>query len=129
LTSLPSFPYTTLFRSVHDSNSVTVVVSTGEGGPGTRRRAARPPSTKNRGIRCKRDDARRSVASCATRPGRYRADQREMSRYATRKVEAVSRSGYPVWCAPVGQISAIPRGRCAEVVVGHGLYVSTLSDA
>src|SRR2546430_3947406 len=55
------FPYTTLFRS-----------------------------TKNRGIRCKRDDARRSVASCATRPGRYRADQREMSRYATRSEEHTS---------------------------------------
>jgi len=37
--------------AVHDSAAVTVVVSLGAGGSGIGRRAARPPRTKNRGIR------------------------------------------------------------------------------
>src|SRR5439155_1065996 len=68
--------------AVHDSAAVTVVVSPGAGGPAIGRRAARPPRTKNRGIRRARDGARdgasRGAPSRATRSGRYRADQREM---------------------------------------------------
>src|SRR5262249_20434435 len=69
--------------AVHDSIAAAVAVSLGAGGPGIGRRAARPPRTKNRGIRRKRNDATGGAAPRATRPGRYRADQTEMPRRAT----------------------------------------------
>src|SRR5205807_5378800 len=64
--------------AVHDSAATAVVVPLGAGGPGIGRRAARPPRTKNRGIRRARDDVGGSAPPRANRPGRYRADQREM---------------------------------------------------
>src|SRR6266566_4502457 len=99
--------YATGALAVHYTVAVTVVVSLGAGGPGTGRRAARPPRKKNRGIRRTRDDARRSAPPCATRPGRYGADQREMPRYATGKLDSRFRSGFALWSADVTQIPRI----------------------
>src|SRR2546430_9066634 len=80
--------------AVHDSPAAAVVVSLGAGGPGIGRRAARPPRTKNRGIRRARDDARRGAPPCAPRLGRYRADQGEMPRCATRELDSRPNSGF-----------------------------------
>src|SRR2546429_2611806 len=60
------FPYTTLFRSP----AAAVIVSLDAGGPGTGRRVARPPRTKNRRIHSARHEARRGAPPRATRPGR-----------------------------------------------------------
>src|SRR5215472_18442006 len=87
--------------AVHDSATVTVVVSLGAGGPGIGRRAPLPPRTKNRGIRGARNDARRGSASGAPRPGRYRADQREMPRRAQSNLDSGPRSGFAIRSADV----------------------------
>src|SRR5207249_11384137 len=79
--------------AVHDSPAAPVIVSLGAGGPGIGRRAARPPRTKNRGIRRTRDDARRGTPSRATGPRWYRADQREMPRRAACKSDSGLRTG------------------------------------
>src|SRR5256884_8346605 len=86
--------YATGTLAVHDSPAAAVVVSLGPGGPGIGRRAARPPRTKNRGIRRKRNGTRGSAAARAARPRRYRADQREMPRGAPRKLDSGFRSGF-----------------------------------
>src|SRR2546426_12598628 len=93
--------YATGALAVHDSPTVTVVVSLGAGGPGIGRRAARAPRTKNRGIRRARDDARRGVPPRATRPRRYRANQREVPRRATCKLDSGPNSGFARWSAHV----------------------------
>src|SRR5215467_15217720 len=74
--------YATGALATHDSPTAAVVVSWRAGRPRTGRRAARPPRTKNRGIHRARDDPRRSTPPRAARPGRDRADQREMPRRA-----------------------------------------------
>src|SRR5437016_4672299 len=51
--------------ATHDSPAAAVVVSLGAGGPGIGRRTARPPRTKSRGIRRKRDRTRGSAAQSA----------------------------------------------------------------
>src|SRR5919108_4770242 len=91
--------------AVHDSPAAAVVASLGAGGPGIGRRAARPPRTKNRGIRCKRDGAGRGVPPCAPRPGRYRADQREMPRRAPRELDSRLRTGFALRSADVAQVA------------------------
>src|SRR6266704_2430052 len=90
--------------AVHDSAAAAVVIPLGAGGPGIGRRAARAPRTKNRGIRGKRDDARRGAPPCATRPGRYRANQREMPRRTPRKLDSGPDSGFALRSADAAQI-------------------------
>src|SRR5438046_3307417 len=97
--------------AVHDSPTVTVVVSLGAGRPGIGRRVARPPRTKNRGIRRARDDARRGTPPRATRPGRYRADQGEMPGRATGKLDSGPNSGFALWSAHFEQIAWLHRRR------------------
>src|SRR5437867_2510461 len=87
--------------AVHDSPTVTVVVSLGAGGPGIGRRVARPPRTKNRRIHSARHEARRGAPPRATRPGRHRADQREMPRRAPRKLDSRFRAGFALQPARV----------------------------
>src|SRR5881394_1862802 len=100
--------------AIHDPITVTVVVPLGASRPGFGLRAARPPPTKNRGIRGAGNDARRSAAARATRPGRYRADQREMPRRATRKLDSRLRTGFALWPAHVAEISRLHRRRRAH---------------
>src|SRR2546429_84090 len=95
--------------AVHDSTAAAVVVPLGAGGPGIGRRAARPPRPKNRRIRRARDDARRGTPPRAARPGRYRADQREMPRRATCKLDSGFRSGFALRGALAAQISRFCR--------------------
>src|SRR5215467_13663265 len=90
--------------AVHDSATVTVLVSLDAGGPGIGRRVARPHRTKNRGIRRARDDARRGASPRATRPGWYRANQREMPRCATFELDSELRTGFALWSAHIAQI-------------------------
>src|SRR5207244_13530845 len=71
--------YATGALAVHDSATVTVVVSLGAGGPGIGRRAARSPRTKNRGIRRKRGGTGGSAAARAARLRRRRKMQRGVS--------------------------------------------------
>src|SRR5207302_10313652 len=97
---------------VHHSTAAAVVVSLGAGGPGPGRRAARPPRTKNRGIRGTRDDARGSVSPRANRPGRYRADQRAMPRRTTRKLASGLRSGFALRLADALEEPWLQWGRC-----------------
>src|SRR5213592_355391 len=86
--------YATGALAVHDSATVTVVGSLGAGGPGIGRRAARPPRTKNRGIRRKRNGTGGSSSASAARPRRYRANQREMPRRAPRELDSRPDSGF-----------------------------------
>src|SRR5213083_415740 len=99
--------YATGALAVHDSATVTVVVSLGAGGPGIGRRAARAPRTKNRGIRRARDDARRGAPPRAARTGRYRANQREMPRRPPRKLDSGFHSGFALQPAHAAQIARI----------------------
>src|SRR5207249_10182790 len=85
--------YATGALAFHDSPAAAVIVSLGASGPGIGRRIARSPRPKNRRIRRARDDARRGTPPRAARPGRYRADQREMPRRATCKLDSGFRSG------------------------------------
>src|SRR2546429_3132959 len=103
--------YATGTLAVHDSPAAPVIVSLGAGGPGIGRRAARPPRTKNRGIRRTRDDARRGTPSRATGPRWYRADQREMPRRAACKSDSGLRTGFAVWSARIAEISRVHSGR------------------
>src|SRR5205807_249612 len=104
--------YATGALAVHDSTAAAVVVSLDAGGPGIGRRTARPPGTENRGIHSARDDARGSAASRANRPGRYRANQREMPRRTTGKLDSRLRSGFVLRPANVAQIPRFHDGRC-----------------
>src|SRR5207247_4757408 len=111
--------YATGALAVHDSATVTVVVSLGAGGPGIGRRAARSPRTKNRGIRRARDDARRGAPPRAARTGRYRANQREMPRRATCKLDSGLRSGFALWSTPIAEISRLHRRRYSDARAWH----------
>src|SRR5215472_18464785 len=91
--------YATRALAVYDSPAAAVVVSLGAGGPGIGRRVARPPRTKNRGIRRARDDARRGAPPRATQLGRHRADQREMPRCAQGELDSRLRTGSALWLA------------------------------
>src|SRR5215469_10460236 len=77
----------------HDSTAAAVAVSPGASRPGIGRRAVRPPRTKERRIHCARDGTGRGAPPRAARLGRYRADQREMPRHATRKLDSGPNSG------------------------------------
>src|SRR5215831_7707211 len=92
--------------AVYDSTAATVVVSLGGGGPGIGRRAARPPQTKDGGIRRPRDDARTSVPPRATGPGRYRANQRGMPRRSRRESR---RDPFPGFALRPADAAAKPR--------------------
>src|SRR5438067_4141299 len=111
--------YATGTLAVHDSTAAAVVVSLGTGGPGTGRRAARPPRTKNRGICRKRDGTGRSAAAGATRPRPYRAGQREMPRRATGKRDSGLRSGFALWSAHIAQISWLHGSRYPDARAWH----------
>src|SRR5207244_10281276 len=95
--------------AVHESAETAVVVPLGAGGPGIGRRAARPPRTKNRGIRRARDDVGGSAPPRANRPGRYRADQREMPGRATSKLDSGLNSGFALQSAHAPKISRLHR--------------------
>src|SRR5215472_3385616 len=103
--------YATRALAVYDSPAAAVVVSLGAGGPGIGRRVARPPRTKNRGIRRARDDARRGAAPRATRPGWYRANQGEMPRCAPCDLDSELPPGLALWSPHIAQISRLHRGR------------------
>src|SRR6184192_1786315 len=105
--------------AVHDSATVTVVVSLGAGGPAIGRRAARSPRTKNRGIYGARDDPRGGASSRANRPGRYRADEREMPRRAQSELDSRFRSGLALWSARIAEISWLHGCCCAHACPGH----------
>src|SRR5437016_12254030 len=93
--------------AVHDSATVTVVVSLGAGGPGIGLRALRPPGTKDRGIRRKRDDARRGAPPRATRYGWYRAEQREMPRRAQSELDSRLHTGFALWSPHAAQVAGV----------------------
>src|SRR2546429_177217 len=72
--------------------------------------SARPPGTKNRGIRRPRDGARRGAPSRATRPGRYRADEREMPRRAPRELDSRLRTRFALWSAHAAEGAGLYSG-------------------
>src|SRR5207253_4189181 len=106
--------YATGALAVHDPTTATVFVSLGAGGPGIGRRTARPPRTKSRKIHRARHEARRGAPPRATRPGRYRADQREMPRRAPRELDSGLRSGFALRTAHIAQVSQLHLCRCAD---------------
>src|SRR6266480_7440833 len=93
--------------AVHDSAATAVVVPLGAGGPGIGRRAARPPRTKNRGIRRARDDVGGSAPPRANRPGRYRAEQREMPRRAQSELDSRLHTGFALWSPHAAQVAGV----------------------
>src|SRR5438046_8818045 len=97
--------YATGALAVRDSIAAAVVAALGASGPGIGRRAARPHRTSNSGIRRARDDARSGAPACATRPGRYRADQREVPRRAQSEPDPRFDSGFALRSADVAQVS------------------------
>src|SRR5437016_12964630 len=105
--------------AVHDSAATVVVVPLGAGGPGIGRRAARPPRTKSPGICRARDDARRGAPPRTTGPGRYRADQREMPRRTTRKLDSRLHSGFALRVATIANGSSVHQRNGPDAGVGH----------
>src|SRR5437899_2583186 len=105
--------------AVHDSAATAVVISLGAGGPGIGRRAARPHRTKNRGIRRARDDARGGASSRAPRPGRFRADQREMPRRPPRELDSGPNSGFTLRATAFANGPGVHERNSPDSGVGH----------
>src|SRR5207302_9683348 len=105
--------------AVHDSAATAVVVPLGAGGPGIGRRAARPPRTKNRGIRRARDDVGGSAPPRANRPGRYRADQRGMPSHVARKLDSGLNSRFAPRVATIANGSSVHQRNGPDAGVAH----------
>src|SRR5436309_14706784 len=102
--------YATGALAVHDSATVTVVVSLGAGGPGIGRRAARSPRTKNRGIRRKRDGTGGSAAARAARLRRNRKMQRGVSSHPPTELDSRPDSGFALWSAHAAEDAGLYSG-------------------
>src|SRR5215472_17954189 len=111
--------YATRALAVYDSPAAAVVVSLGAGGPGIGRRVARPPRTKNRGIRRTRDDARRGIPPRAARPRWRGEDKGGVPRRTRRQLDSGFRSGFALWSAHGAQESWFRANRRPHARLRH----------